>query len=166
MLERFDARDENCIPLSIDKVTLHIRGYLYNKEKIGSIKKMKQMIDFFSNQPFMIRGFFHPIFYLNPLYVKLFYKYKFKPISFLISEKSVVSNSAYMFFLCGNDLYGIPEFWNHMVVELFGKTEKERVYYDSYFEIVKKDYPNLNIKKPTHRDLIKKMTICLIIRRM
>lgn len=161
-MERFDAREENCIPLSVDSVTMHITGKLYGKKKVGSIKTVKQVTEFLSEEAFLKEGFYHPLFCLNPQYVWLFHKYKFKPVSVLRARKSVVLNSAYMFFSCGNDLYGIPECWNHMVVELFGSTKEERIYYDSYIDIVREDYPHLKIREPTHEELVEKMTICLI----
>lgn len=164
-MERFDAREENCIPLSIDSVAMHLTGNLYDREQTENIKTVKQTVEFFADKFLLKEAFYHPIFCLNLKYAKLFYKYNFKPISVLRSKKSVVPDSAYMFFSCGNDLYGIPECWNHMVVELFGKTEKERTFYDSYIDIVREDYPHLNIRDPAHAQLMNMMTICLIIGR-
>lgn len=165
VIERFDPTKENCIPLSIDIVTYFLENKLYDKEKVEKIKSIKKILIFLEKKFSVTGAFYHPIFCFNPRYIKLFHHYNFRSIYFLRSKKTIEVNCAYIFFSCGNDLYDIPECWNHVVVELFGEKYKDRVYYDSYYDIVKQDYPNLNIKEPTHDELINKMVICLIVRK-
>ena len=51
------------------------------------------------------------------------------------------------------DLYGIPEGWNHVVVEVFDSTG-QRHYCDSYQSFLPVDFPAISFSAPTSKQLL------------
>lgn len=160
---RFDPHFEKCIPLTVDRITCFFFNNYQNKTVVNSIKNVRQLIAFFRLIGLRVDGFYHPIFLLNPLYWPLFLVQSFKTTRHL-QNKPLDRRSALLYFTSCYELYKVKEIWNHAVVELFNNDD--RLYYDSYLEIIHKDHPELNIRIPNHNQLISSTSaIVLYIRR-
>lgn len=161
MNDRFNPDGENCIALAIDRVVVFFGLPLDDKIIVKKIKNINDIIRYLKEKRLHIDGFYHKVFLFNPCYWKLFYREKFK--SFNRCNVDIEnSKCAFLYFTSGNELYGVKEFWNHVVVEFF---DKRRIYYDGYIPIVHRNYSGLEFEEPSHEDFRSKIaSICLVIR--